>query len=285
VFGYIRPLKPEMKIREFETYRSVYCGLCNALGREYTPFSRLILSYDATFYALFRLSLNGGSPEYCKKRCPFKLFSKRPCIRYNAALSFAADAGVILFYYKLKDDLRDGGLKKFHRFFLLPFAASAHKKAAAKAAQVEGYAKAYIEKQRAVEAKNSANIDEAAHPTAEFISALLTLGVEDVTERRVLERLGYFLGRWVYLIDAADDVGRDLESRCYNPVITSFGYDPKNREVAREKVRMLLNSCVYEITTAYELLKDMSFSVIIKNIIYLGLPDMQENVLAKFGGV
>ena len=31
MFGYIKPFKPELKVREFDTYQAFYCGLCRQL--------------------------------------------------------------------------------------------------------------------------------------------------------------------------------------------------------------------------------------------------------------
>ena len=28
MFGYVRPFKPELRMKEYEAYKAVYCGLC-----------------------------------------------------------------------------------------------------------------------------------------------------------------------------------------------------------------------------------------------------------------
>ena len=71
MFGYIKTDKPEMKIKEYEAYRGLYCSLCKAMGKHFGLFSRLTLSYDITFLLLVRLSFTGTLPSFESGRCPF----------------------------------------------------------------------------------------------------------------------------------------------------------------------------------------------------------------------
>ena len=71
MFGYIKPLRADLRIREFDTYQAIYCGLCRSLGRLYGPFARVTLSYDFTFLAVLGLSLNKeDAPCFAPGRCP-----------------------------------------------------------------------------------------------------------------------------------------------------------------------------------------------------------------------
>lgn len=60
LFGYIRPFQPELRIKEYEAYKSVYCGLCKELGRQYGIFARFTLSYDFTFLAILSMAVQKG---------------------------------------------------------------------------------------------------------------------------------------------------------------------------------------------------------------------------------
>ena len=131
MFGYIRAYKPEMRIKEFEMYKAVYCSLCKELGKAYGPFARLTLSYDFAFMAMFFMSLNKNScPAYKNCSCIAHPFKKQCCCLQNREISIAAKAAMVLTYYKIKDDLSDKGfLKKIRAALLFPFASSARKKA------------------------------------------------------------------------------------------------------------------------------------------------------------
>ena len=76
MFGYIRIQKSELRLREYEAYKGVYCGLCRQLGRDYSIFSRFLLSYDCTFYGMFIMSLGRSCSGFERKRCRFNPMKK-----------------------------------------------------------------------------------------------------------------------------------------------------------------------------------------------------------------
>jgi hypothetical protein len=279
VFGYIRPYKPELKVRELETYRAVYCGLCHSLGKRYSFFMRMILNYDETFLALLQLGLSEGCVGFEKRRCPAKPFGKKSCCKLTGDVEFSADTSVILFYYKLRDNLQDAGLfKRAAAGLLLLFASPKHKKAARRRPQVEALVKSYVAAQREAEKKGS-GIDEAAHPTA-MMSKLLAIAAGDRANERIVTRMGYFIGRWIYITDAADDIEDDLKSGDYNPFVSVYSLKAGSvLKEAREGIKKLLNSSQYEICAAFELLEIERFKPIISNIFYLGMPETAAAIL------
>ena len=271
MFGYIRPYKPELKVRELETYKAVYCSLCHALGKRYSFLTRMILTYDQTFLALLRLGVSDENVCYIKKRCPAKI-SKKYCCCITGDIEFAADVAVILFHYKLHDNLSDAGLKKkLAAWFLLHFTSRMHKKAACRLPSVETLVKGYIDEQQNVE-RQKAGIDQAAHPTADMMSKLFVIALEGRANNRVAERMGYFIGRWVYLADAADDLADDLKNGDFNPFINAYDLKADSElKDARDSIDKLLNMSEYEICAAFELLEIEKFKPILENILYLGL--------------
>ena len=113
MFGYIRLNKPECKMREYEYYRAVYCGLCRSLGRCTGQCSRMTLSYDMTFMALVRLALEEIRPTVKRGRCVVHPLRARPMVKppvasgEEAIFSLCACATVLLSYHKIKDDEKD----------------------------------------------------------------------------------------------------------------------------------------------------------------------------------
>ena len=76
MFGYIRISKPEMRIKEYEMYKAIYCSLCKELGRSYGIFARLTLSYDFTFLALLNMALKDNFCGTNRKKCTCNPFKK-----------------------------------------------------------------------------------------------------------------------------------------------------------------------------------------------------------------
>ena len=52
MFGYVTVNKPEIKFKDFDMYRSFYCGLCRELRERYGIPGQVSLTYDMTFVVL-----------------------------------------------------------------------------------------------------------------------------------------------------------------------------------------------------------------------------------------
>ena len=93
----------------------------------------------------------------------------------------------------------------------------------------------------------------------------------------------YHLGRWVYLIDAADDLAEDLEKGRYNPYVLSRGLtaeDTNGVAATRQYAGESLNACLAECIAAYNLLEIRRFDGILRNILEQGMPHTQKRVIS-----
>lgn len=286
MFGYVRIFKPELKIREFDQYQGVYCSLCRRLGKKYGFVARMSLSYDFTFLALLGMALSDTCTGFQKGRCPYNPLKKRLCCSNDpAALEYATDAAALLLYYKLQDNARDEGFwKRAGARWLLWMSRRSHRKAAAARPELDRHIACCMERQAALEAAKTASIDQAAEPSADMLSALARGLSDDPVEQRVLERFGYCLGRWVYLMDACDDLEDDLEHTGYNPYALARGLragDAAGLRQAREYAAGTLNACLAECVADYQLLTIRRFGGILTNILEWGMPAAQRQVLAR----
>ena len=131
LFGYVRIGKPELKVREYEMYKAVYCSLCKALGKHYGIISRLTLSYDFTFLALLNMSLKEGCCHIERKGCVFNPLKKCNYCKDDGFLDMPSAVAMIMLYYKICDNIADEkGFKKLGYMLLKPLFSGAHKKAA-----------------------------------------------------------------------------------------------------------------------------------------------------------
>ena len=131
MFGYVRIDKPELKVKEYEAYRGLYCSLCKAMGKHFGVLSRLTLSYDITFIVLLRLSLCGKIPNFNQGRCPFNPTKKcNYCSNGESELVYAAAVSMMMFYFKILDNINDSSFfKRLVMYLLLPYAKLKYKKA------------------------------------------------------------------------------------------------------------------------------------------------------------
>lgn len=280
MFGYIRVDKPELKIKDYEMYKAVYCTLCRKLGRKYGILSRMTLSYDFTFLALLNMSLKDSCDMIERKRCAFNPLKKCNYCKNDSELDMPSAAAMIMLYYKLKDDIYDErGIKKLLKALLLPIFAGARKKAAKQYPAIENIVGSFIEKQRILEKNACRSIDEVADPTAAALSEILALCSDDASQKRVLNRLGYCLGRYIYILDAACDLEKDIKSNSYN--VLKYDCVGSPREYARERTVGQLYICANEAAKAFELLDIKKYKPILGNIIYLGLEDTFKKELNK----
>lgn len=274
MFGYIRVKKEELKIKDFEAYKAVYCSLCKKLGRSYGILSRLTLSYDFAFLSLLNISLKSGCVSFERKRCAFNPFKKCNYCKSSDELDMPAAAAMIMLYYKILDNIKDEkGFKKLGFLLLKPIFSGAHKKAAKKYPLIEKTVAEYIESQNIAESNGNCTLDSACDPTAKALSKLLPLCSDDSSQKRVLERLGYCLGRYIYIMDAGCDIEKDIKSGSFN-VLKKYVKEGNIKKDTVLKTEPQIYFCINEAAKAFELLEIKKFKPILGNIIYLGLEDV-----------
>lgn len=96
VFGYIKPVKAELKVKEWEAYQGIYCGLCKQLAERYGLFARMTLNYDFVFLAVLDMGLREGSIRFCRQNCIAHPFRKRTCCCANESLALCCDVAMLL---------------------------------------------------------------------------------------------------------------------------------------------------------------------------------------------
>lgn len=282
MFGYIKLFKPTITMGEYEQYKGIYCTLCKRLGKHYGVAARFTLSYDMTFLALLQMALAQEGADFCPSRCSFNPTKKCLKAQNTAAIDKAADVGTLLTYYKLKDTIADEGFgKRVAAWCALPFAAAARKKAAKRQPHLDAAVRDMMTAQAALERENTPSIDRAAEPFALLLQTLAGDIAADDSQRRVLERFGYCLGRWVYLADAVDDLAQDLKKGRYNPYIRARDITDTDEVTAtRQYAAETLNACLAECIAAYNLLDIRRFDGILRNILEQGMPHTQCRVIA-----
>lgn len=272
MFGYIRIAKPELKVKEYEMYKAIYCSLCKNLGHSYGFLSRLTLSYDFTFLALLNMSLSDECVGVERKRCAFNPLKKCNYCKGTDFLEMPAAAAMIMLYYKIADNIADEkGFKKLGYMILRPFFGSARKKAARRFPMLESIVSEYINTQALLEKDDCRDMDKAADPTAKALGEIFTLCSDDGVQKRVLYRLGYCMGRYIYLLDAACDLKDDIKKGSYN--VLKNGSEGDTSKYIKDRVEPQLYFCINEACKAFELLDIKKFKTILGNIIYLGLED------------
>jgi len=280
MFGYVRPLFRELKVKEYHRFGACYCGLCHALRRRYGVAARFILNYDFVFLAMLLWDAE-VDVAYDFKRCAASPCLKKCVCRGSDALDRAAGESVILAWHKLEDDVRDEpffrALKaRLARLFL----AGAYRKAKNDLPVFDGDVKAALAALAAVEREGTASLDEAADKFATLLAGSAD-GVQDGAKRRILDQLLYHVGRTIYIIDAADDLKSDLKAGRYNAVASRYGLtDPVLDAETKAAVKQTIGDSIALISADIELLQETKWSEILRNTVNYGMPEVAEQVLS-----
>ena len=270
MFGYVRPLRQEMKCGDFDLYQATYCGLCRCLRRRYGPVAPMFLNFDFTF-----LSLLLWQPESqfttCSGRCHANPLRKKSMCPDSPALELAADESVILAWWKLQDSVQDSAF-----FAGLPARAlalllyPAYRKAAKLRRDFDQTVRTCLTELTTLERESCPSLDRPADTFARLLQAAAPA---QGTHSRVLGQLLYHLGRWIYLLDARDDLQEDLQAGRYNPVALRYGQAGDDAALKQTMDHSL------ELMGAALQLGDFGCrGPILENIVYLGLPLVQRAV-------
>ncbi len=282
MFGYVVPHKPEMKIREYDIYKSVYCSLCRELEREFGLFAKFVVNYDFVFLYMLRSGLKNDCIELENGRCTVNPLKKQSLVRSNDDMKYAAACLLVLCRYKLSDDKSDEG---FFKKILSQIALTALGRPIKKAEKLTGtlgeFIKVKMLQQKSVEKSGCKSLDLASDATAKCLERIFSDISHDKTEHRILSRLGYLVGRFVYIADAADDLADDIKKHRYNPLAESGNTDCEQTVKA---LKPEFNFIASEIADCYRLLEIKSYKPILDNIIYLGLPNTANRILIKKKG-
>ncbi len=256
MFGFVVANTQALTAEQQARYRSCYCGLCGAIRRRHGQIKGLTLTYDLTLLPLLLGALYQPQEWQQQCRCVIHPAKKQPQWG-NIYTDYAADMNVILAYYKLMDDWQDDRA-------LLRLGAAACLKSSCKTIeaawprQCKAIRDCLTQLSR-LEKQGCSNPDQVAHWFGVLMGELFWLEQDQYTDS--LRRLGYSLGKFIYLQDASVDLHADLKKERYNPL--AF--------VTLADHRPLLVALIGEATAALEALPLGRDVQIIRNILYSGV--------------
>lgn len=261
MFGYIVVHKPELKMKDFYQYKAYYCGLCKTLKKKYGRFGQMTLSYDMTFLILLLTSVYESKVIHEQNRC-----ITHPVKKQNQLLSemteYVADMNIALTYHHLLDDWEDersvsglAGAKMLEHQY--------HKIEKQYQRQCDGIKK-NLKKLQELEQRNETNIDLVAGCFGDLMGEIFVYQ-QDMWEDS-LRGVGFYLGKFIYILDAYDDVKKDKKKKSYNPFIKR-----SEEKEFHEYCGQLLNMMISQCCNKFEKLPCLMEANILRNILYEGV--------------
>lgn len=263
MFGYVNVNREKLTEESIAVYQSYYCGLCRNLKKKFGAKGQLLLNYDITFLLLLLTGLYEPKEEENIFTCALHPTKKRTMTESNLT-DYAADMNVLLAYHNLMDDYRDSHniIKKQMAQTIRPSYEKAKEAYPRQAKAVEGY----MEKLSEFEKQKESNIDIVAGLTGEMLGELFAIKKDEWYDE--LKTLGFYLGKFIYLMDAYEDIDGDIKHGNYNPLIP-IKNDP--RSDFETVVRLMMESMMAECAKSFERLPILLHADILRNILYSGV--------------
>lgn len=205
MFGYVTVNDKDLSAEANARFRALYCGVCRALRARGGVAGQITLSFDGTFLALLLTALYEPEETGGSARCIVHPMKKR-AYAGSDIISYAADMNLLLAYYKCLDGWTDDknpldliGMKGLARAFhdiepRYPRQSAALRDNLSALARLE-----------------KANDESPDAPARCFGCLLGELFVWREDHWALgLRALGEALGRFIYLMDAYDDLLADI---------------------------------------------------------------------------
>ena len=261
MFGYVTVCEPELKVKDLKKYRAYYCGLCRTLKEDYGFMGQMTLTYDMTFAVILLSSLYETTTKHEEHRCKVHP-AKRQHMLQNEITSYAAAMNVLLAYYHMEDDWQDD--RKVSSLMTKSLIQGKAKKTIEKYPRQSEIIRKSLKELGECEHENSMDIDRAAGCFGRLMAELF-VWKEDIWEK-TLRKMGFYLGKFIYLMDANEDLPEDRKKNRYNPL-----KELAKRPDYEAQMEQILRMMIAESTVRFEQLPCLVDVDILRNILYDGV--------------
>lgn len=274
MFGYVVINKSELKFKEFDQYRRYYCGLCRRLKKLYGRRGQMALSYDMTFLVLLLSGLYEPECEKGKRRCLAHPWNRQEYL-YNACTDYAADMTALLTYYKCIDDFEDEKKwsRKLYAAGLAGKIEKRHGQNEDKAEKIEEAMDRFSRMEREA-ARGGPHADMACLDALSGAFGQVLLHIFSYTpfpKEKIwldgLGKIGYEIGKFLYILDAYDDLEQDKKKGCFNPLF----FSQLEGEALDGWIEDVLRSIIAQAAKEFEKLPILEDAGILRNILYSGI--------------
>ena len=263
MFGYILPNKKELSLTDEKTYKGYYCGLCHSIRERVGVKGQFILAYDMTFLSLLLSGLYEPREKKEEFRCLVHPVGKRTA--FSSEISdYVADMNILLGYYNLYDDYEDE-----HNIFSKKVADSLKKevdRVRVEYPRQAEYVSEAVRKLHEAESSREDNLSLIANFWGMMLSEIFAYKEDDIWTED-LRKMGFYLGKFSYIMDAYEDLDKDKKRKNYNPLLMSKDF---KKQCFETYIRQLLTTQLSECSYIFERMPILRNADIIRNVLYSG---------------
>lgn len=276
MFGYIKPYEPYLYKKDDVLYKALYCGICKSIGSTCGQMARFTLTYDIAFLSCFAHNLKGVDVKIENKHCVVHPITKRPIAKSDEVSRELAMVNVILARHKIIDDTIDTQ-KGFFKKFLF---GNAYKKAKKVLPKIDDIVSLRYQELRSLETADNGLIDQVSE---QFGLMLADISDEVFKEFKTenTRNLFFYLGKWIYVIDALDDYDKDKKSGEYNPFVIRYGV-----ESSESLIKLYGGDLDFAFNDIFCGIRDNFYKIklsfnrdLLENILLRGIPEKTKSII------
>ena len=279
MFGYLQVDKSALEDGQRGLYQTFMCGLCFSTKKYFSNKARIAINYDINFFNVLFHSFTNVDIQLEKHTCFFHPIKKQTVATPTELMDKLSAANVLLVYLNLYDDVVDeGGLKK--KMALKAFQKD-YDKAKKLMPQLEQALSQNYAELRKLEQSGCTILDKVCHPFAQMSQDFAKHVLQ--TDNKYLLNLCYNVGKWVYLVDALDDIKQDLRKGSYNPIVKCFDIKSES-DVAScyQDISFIAYCTLNTIAQCYNDLNLTKYNCLLDNMLYESLRQKTESILQKY---
>ncbi len=281
MYGYVIPDKPNMFMKDYTLYRAFYCGLCKSIGKKCSQLMRFTTNYDMTFLNVLYHALFNKDIEISNETCILNPIRKKSVVKDDKLTHDIIDVNNILTHYKCVDDVLDDKsiTKKIADDFVIK---KYYKKSARKFKNIKEIVSKGYSDLRELEKSNCSSIDRVSHPFACILKGIAKeLFLDKYTDE--IGEIMYALGKWVYLMDAVDDIDEDFENKKFNLFLVNYDYIDRKKFLLdkHDDIEFALMNCYNTISKNFESIKLEKYEGVLTNILWYGILQSTKDILTR----
>ena len=263
MFGYINRNQEELSEEIKKIYQSYCGGLCQKLKTNCGTKGQMLLSYDLTFLIVLLTGLYELENTETEFTCPLHPTKKRTAY-INEEKEYAADMNLILAYQNLLDDWKDE--KSYTKKAFVKILDKDYTRIVSKYPRQVRALEEFMRKTAEAEKNKETNLDLVAGLTGEMLGEIMCWREDEWQEE--MRTLGFYMGKFIYLMDAYEDYEADQKKNCYNPLVYR---EKENDQEFDTFCKLLLTSMMSECAKSFERLPILLHADILRNILYSGV--------------